>query len=52
VLALLDGVGLSPAQRALIEGIAENYLEIMALIPKPGVTLTELRSRIRYLLQP
>lgn len=48
VLAHLDKFPFTPEERALIQGIAENFLEIRSLAQKPGVTLTELRSRVRY----
>lgn len=52
VLAKLDKADLTLDERELIEGIAKNYLELMALARKPGVTLTELRSRVRYRIVP
>jgi hypothetical protein len=47
VLARLDDVELSREERALIEKTARDYLEIMSLLEKPGVTMTEIRARLR-----
>lgn len=47
LLSRLDEAGLTPEERALIDGVAEQYLELRALLGKPGVTLTELRARGR-----
>jgi DNA-directed RNA polymerase specialized sigma24 family protein len=51
VLARLEAAELSPEERAVLVGIAEQYLEIMELAQKPGVTVAELRSRVRIVIK-
>lgn len=50
MLARLDDVGLPAEERALIEKIARDCLDLMSLLGKPGVTMTEMRARLRLQL--
>jgi hypothetical protein len=46
LLVRLDEAGLSPEDHAVLKGLAEQYLEAIALISKHGVTMVEVRSRL------
>lgn len=47
LLALLDEAGLSAERHAVLKDLLEQYLQVVALIGKPGVTMTEIRARLR-----
>jgi hypothetical protein len=46
LLARLEEAGLCPEDHAVLKGLAEQYLETIALIGKHGVTMVEVRSRL------
>lgn len=46
LLARLDEAGLAPEDHAVLKRLAEQYLEVFALIAKHGVTMVEVRGRL------